>query len=223
MSSFRNLAASAMAALIATACLSLPSVAATVAKPKRIEISSSPATVADGEVCEQAERTAASWRNGESGTTELLILVNPDGTVADTKVAATSGFDGLDGSTIAAVKKCRFNPLMKKAAPVAAWFPYAQVWENAVSDPELDKEVPCARPAYPRESLRRDEQGVVTLRSVIGEDGAVIESQIAWSSGFPILDEAARAALAKCRFKPGMQKGKPVQGVYKQQYEWKLN
>jgi TonB family protein len=223
MDNDRHSTASAMTALAMLACLSVPCLAAPVTKARRIETSSSPATVVVGEVCEQPERSEASSRNGESGTTELLILVNPDGTVADMKVATSSGFDDLDASTIAAFRKCRFIPLQKKSSPVAAWLPLTHVWENAPSDPEPDKEAPCAKPVYPRMSLRYDEEGKVTLRFRIGEDGAIMESQIVRSSGFPLLDNAALDALQKCRYKPGMQKGKPIQATYTMQYVWVLH
>ena len=88
----------------------------------------------------------------------------------------------------------------------------------AVVDPNA-----CAKPDYPRASLRAEETGVVTLAFLIGVDGRVVESRIEKSSGFKELDKAARAGLSLCKFKPGSVDGKPEQSWTKMQYVWKLD
>src|SRR4051812_49209833 len=65
----------------------------------------------------------------------------------------------------------------------------------------------CEKPEWPRESLRHEEQGTVTLRFLIDVDGSVKESMVAKSSGYPLLDMAAQAGIAKCKFKPGTTDG----------------
>jgi periplasmic protein TonB len=81
----------------------------------------------------------------------------------------------------------------------------------------------CEEPPYPVASRRLEEEGVVTLRFLIGEDGRVVESQVTASSGFARLDEAARSALSKCRFKPGTEDGKPTRAWVPFKYTWKLD
>jgi protein TonB len=56
----------------------------------------------------------------------------------------------------------------------------------------------------------------------VGADGKVIESAVEKSSGFRRLDEAARAGLSKCQFKPGTIDGKPQQTWASMKYTWRL-
>lgn len=80
----------------------------------------------------------------------------------------------------------------------------------------------CAKPAYPPASLAAQEAGTVILKYLIDVDGSVLESKIETSSGFRRLDDAARRALAKCRFRPAMANGKAEQGWARIEYEWRL-
>ena len=80
----------------------------------------------------------------------------------------------------------------------------------------------CAKPEWPKASLRNEETGTVTLSFLIGTDGRVADSKIVKSSGFRDLDKAAVAGISKCRFKPGMSDGKPEQAWMQMQYVWTL-
>jgi len=80
----------------------------------------------------------------------------------------------------------------------------------------------CAKPVYPSASRRLEEEGTVSLRFLIGTDGHVLQSEIVKSSGFARLDEAARAALSKCQFRPGTVDGRPEQSWANIQYQWRL-
>ena len=80
----------------------------------------------------------------------------------------------------------------------------------------------CDKPEYPAASRRFEEQGNVVLRFLVGEEGQVLESQIRSSSGSARLDEAARAALSKCKFKPGSVDGKPQRAWTTMTYRWIL-
>lgn len=62
---------------------------------------------------------------------------------------------------------------------------------------------------YPTASARRHEQGRVVLRVLIGSDGTPQRVEVEKSSGFPLLDRAAREAVAKWRFTPGTRNGVP--------------
>jgi protein TonB len=109
-------------------------------------------------------------------------------------------------------------PVAPKAAPVQA-APVAQ----PVHTRPVVKASACAKPAYPRASLRANEEGIVKLKLLVGSDGRVIESHIERSSGFTRLDEAAREALSLCAFQPATLDGKPVQDWALLQYEWKID
>jgi protein TonB len=80
----------------------------------------------------------------------------------------------------------------------------------------------CDKPEYPSASQRMEEEGTVGLKFLVGTDGKVIQSEIAKSSGYKRLDEAARAGLAKCLVRPAMADGKPEQAWTTIQYVWRL-
>ncbi|QBE63344.1 TonB family protein [Pseudoduganella lutea] len=80
----------------------------------------------------------------------------------------------------------------------------------------------CDKPVWPKEALRQAQQGKVTLAFKISEAGAVTDSRIVKSSGFPMLDMAARDGIMKCRFVPATQDGKPQAAWMKMQYVWTL-
>lgn len=81
----------------------------------------------------------------------------------------------------------------------------------------------CARPVYPEQSLRAEQQGRVDLEFLIDIDGTVADSHVTKSSGFAALDAAAREGLAKCRFKPASKEGKPARAWQSISYIWKLD
>ena len=80
----------------------------------------------------------------------------------------------------------------------------------------------CEKPEYPSASRRLEEEGTVHLRFLVGMDGKVIQSEVEKSSGFKRLDEAARAGLAKCQFRPATVDGKPEQAWASIRYTWRL-
>ena len=80
----------------------------------------------------------------------------------------------------------------------------------------------CAKPVYPAEALAANRTGTVTLKFLIGTDGAVVDTGVAKSSGHADLDEAARTAIKLCKFSPAIKKGKPVQEWLHMQYVWTL-
>lgn len=62
-------------------------------------------------------------------------------------------------------------------------------------------------PRYPPESRRSREQGLVSLRVLIDEQGRARDVRVERSSGFARLDEAARQAVARALFKPYVEGG----------------
>ena len=78
----------------------------------------------------------------------------------------------------------------------------------------------CAKPEWPKESLRSRMEGTVTLEFQIDASGQVRQSKVLESSGFPLLDAAARSGLEKCRFSPAKAGGKAVDSRMKMEYVW---
>jgi protein TonB len=80
----------------------------------------------------------------------------------------------------------------------------------------------CREPQYPSASQRLGEEGVVTLRMLIGVDGLVKAAEIQNSSGHARLDNAAKEALSLCKFKPKHVDGQPVEDWNAINYRWQL-
>jgi bla regulator protein BlaR1 len=80
----------------------------------------------------------------------------------------------------------------------------------------------CAKPMYPAADLAAGHQGTVTLGFLVDARGAVTRSMVDKSSGYATMDEAARSALVKCRFRAGLKDGKAVSGWARVQYVWTL-
>jgi TonB family protein len=67
------------------------------------------------------------------------------------------------------------------------------------------------KPEYPPASRRAGEEGTVTLRAFVDENGRCSQIEVVKSSGFPKLDEAAVNEVKRnWRFVPGKEDGKPV-------------
>jgi TonB family protein len=80
----------------------------------------------------------------------------------------------------------------------------------------------CAKPEWPKEALRKEQSGKVTLGFLIGTDGTVNDAKVLSSSGYQLLDEAAREGIRKCRFTPASVNGVPQEGWQMMQYVWQL-
>ncbi|WP_338440579.1 energy transducer TonB, partial [uncultured Aquabacterium sp.] len=62
---------------------------------------------------------------------------------------------------------------------------------------------------YPRASRELGEFGVVRMRVLVDEQGRPREVEVAKSSGFPRLDQAALVAMRAARFQPHIEDGQP--------------
>lgn len=89
--------------------------------------------------------------------------------------------------------------------------------------PKPNPRRPLSEPDYPPQSKRLGEEGATILRLYIMEDGRVSEAQIATSSGFPRLDEAAvKHAKRSWRFLPATEGGKPVAAWHDFRVVWRI-
>lgn len=63
-------------------------------------------------------------------------------------------------------------------------------------------------PSYPESARRREQQGTVTLRVQVAADGSVTRVEVAESSGYPALDDAAvQSVRTRWRFVPARRGG----------------
>ena len=77
----------------------------------------------------KAEYPKASLMNEEQGTTSMSFLVNPDGTVAESKLEKTSGFKNLDKAALKSLAACKFKPGTKDGAPAQTWTKVDYAWK----------------------------------------------------------------------------------------------
>jgi len=67
-------------------------------------------------------------------------------------------------------------------------------------------------PIYPESARRREQQGTVTVRVLVGADGSVEQAEIADSSGFDTLDDAAIDTVRlRWRFVPARRDGLAIE------------
>lgn len=168
--------------------------------------------------------------------TKLMLQVNAKGAVIRTKLVQGSNSAPLDKATIDAALRCKFLPALKHGKPVASAVPFNFKWDEYVvvqQPPPLPLPAPvplpakvdfpsCAKPEWPKASLRNEETGIVTMEFLIGTDGAVKEKRIIKSSGFRDLDNSALEAIGKCTFRPATQAGAPIESRVPIQYVWTL-
>lgn len=65
-------------------------------------------------------------------------------------------------------------------------------------------------PDYPALSRRYQEEGTVILRVLVRADGRAGQIEVGTSSGYPLLDQAARQAVQSWRFAPATNNGQAV-------------
>jgi TonB family protein len=81
---------------------------------------------------------------------------------------------------------------------------------------------PCAGPAYPREALRYELEGITTLRFRLAPSGRVTGTEVARSSGWKLLDDAAIRTIEACVFAPA-QAARANGAALPVKYVWSLD
>jgi protein TonB len=104
------------------------------------------------------------------------------------------------------------TPLIAAPTPIAASAPAAvSAPPSTVQSSDLSTRMLSGKPPrYPVESRRKREQGTVLLSLTLGLDGKVSVINIAKSSGFVRLDDAARDAVRSWRWAPTVRDGQAV-------------
>src|SRR4051812_10487297 len=77
----------------------------------------------------KVEYPKASLMNEEQGVTVMSFLVNPDGSVADSKLEKSSGFKGLDKAAQKGIASCKFKAGSKDGAPAQTWTKVDYAWK----------------------------------------------------------------------------------------------
>ncbi len=71
--------------------------------------------------CSGAVYPKAALRAEIQGAVELEFLIDIDGSVADSRIMKSSGFELLDTAAIEGLSKCRFIPKSKDGTAIPAW------------------------------------------------------------------------------------------------------
>ncbi len=71
-------------------------------------------------------------------------------------------------------------------------------------------------PVYPHRSRQRGEQGTVVVSLTVTVSGKAEQVAVKKSSGYPLLDQAALAAIRKSRFRPALHNGLAVNSSIEQ-------
>ena len=79
-----------------------------------------------------------------------------------------------------------------------------------------------AAPVYPLTARKLGETGKVVLRVELDETGRLVASDVAHSSGFTRLDEAALAAVKSWRCQPAMRAGQALRVVSMESFDFRL-
>lgn len=80
----------------------------------------------------------------------------------------------------------------------------------------------CAKPEYPKEALRYELEGKITVRYTISPEGRMVDVTVAKSSGWRLLDDATLTFMSSCAFPP--EEIAAFQGkTYPLQYVWNLD
>ncbi|MFH2035660.1 MAG: energy transducer TonB [Candidatus Zixiibacteriota bacterium] len=131
--------------------------------------------------------------------------INVDVTVRSLTDAYLSGSPG-DG--VGEILDYIDNPFYGNGGGGDGEYPHHETFIICEIYPEMIYEHP---PEYPRIAQTAGQEGVVWIKALIDIDGSVRDAMVFVSSnenaGF---DEAALKAAYKCRYKPGIQNGRPV-------------
>ena len=93
---------------------------------------------------------------------------------------------------------------------------------GAVSPPAPLEGARNPEPEYPFASRLRGDQGVVRVRLGVSAAGEVTEVEVIATSGHPALDDSARRAVQRWRFRPAMRDGVPVPGSIRTAVHFRL-
>ena len=103
---------------------------------------------------------------------------------------------------------------------IAGWAAHAAEIRSVTGAAKSGNPFSCPTPAWPKEALRKEQSGSVSFTYMVDGEGRARELQLSQSSGFPLLDDAARDALIACRFQPDISatpRRVPIR------FEWRLD
>jgi protein TonB len=116
-----------MALLTLAGCVQSPS-SRTAAAPAQPQPQPQPQPQQPGQDCPPPVYPAEALQARMSGVSTMAFLVGSDGVVREARLLKSSGHAILDQAAQAALRLCRFTPVVKNGHPVAAWRPVQYAW-----------------------------------------------------------------------------------------------
>ncbi|OJT26633.1 energy transducer TonB [Archangium sp. Cb G35] len=136
--------------------------------------------------------------------------------ISMSSTTSTGGFAAPVGNTAyGKTGNTATDPKEVKAYAAPKYVPVYQV----DTEPSVASEVKIP---YPDEARRAGIEGTVTLSITIDNEGRVVKATVVKGLGYG-LDEAARTALLRFRFKPAIKNGEPVSTEMKYSYTFMLD
>lgn len=114
--------------LVALGCAALVSCAGVQPAAGPADGTASSAAQVDFKSCAKPVYPPEALAARREGTVTLAFLVAVDGTVADARVARSSGQRDLDETARDAIRQCKFAPATSHGKPVQAWTHVQYVW-----------------------------------------------------------------------------------------------
>jgi protein TonB len=111
------------------------------------------------------------------------------------------------------------RPAPREATAPPAPAPPAEAVRVTSPVPRGDR---CRPPSYPAAARRAGAEGRVVLRVLVGRDGSVVSVEVEISSGSPLLDDAAIAAVREWTFQPAQGEGGAVEAVLRVPFRFRL-
>ncbi len=181
-----------------------------------------PAKINDAEPCSLARPSA--FPNKIPRLVEMQLLIRADGSVGDGKITRPTDSQALDNATLNGATDCKFIPATHEGTAVDAWFSFIYDWRinYPYIAPTLQMKT-CEMPRYPQDALRNNNTGTVKVAFLIDVNGDVRDSRLVRSSGFPLLDSAAKDGIEKCKFSPATDDGKRIEAWSIIQYKWTMD
>lgn len=95
------------------------------------ELPSAPMVIAGATIlsnCAKPDYPSASIRLKQEGTVTLRVLIGVDGSVMQTEIDKTSGFNRLDEAARKALSKCQFQPATVNGKAEKSWSTMKYIW-----------------------------------------------------------------------------------------------
>lgn len=151
------------------------------------------------------------------GESIVEFLIDEDGNVRSQGVVKSSGWKLLDQVVLESMGACRYTPITHDGKPVGAqWKKFSYVWtlRDPGESPRTSFPVllPQSCPASDRVTMTDvllNTSGIL-MRFLVSPEGIPFGIKVERGSIVPAIDNAAVAALQRCRFQPTVRNGLPV-------------